>query len=582
YAIDDFNEDCKDICGYELPIIHELKNGKGNIIIPIITESFDAYGLTELKDKIDLEKLKDKRESYIIQKMDSELDNIDNVLIIAGSDPLGAVYGLYDVSEQAFGTDPQKFWTDASPRKIENASWVSGTKFQAPPTFKYRGFFINDENFLMSWKGAEDDIEDEVLEEIFEYVLRMRGNFFAESEYALPFGPKIKKYASDRGLYYTASHLQILMSFPKFEWDVFSQEHYGKKLDYLIYKSPEHEEAISAYWEECVKRQIPNKTIWPIGFRYSDDRDFVDVDPDAPKTAKERGVLTSKAIEIQEEILDKYLKEEPITSYSMRGDLLHQYLAGSIKLPKEGIVVWNDEGSFNVFPALPKPKDLEVNPNHGVYYHLSYCDNQWVQYVPIKKIQDEFIKVLDAGANSLVMYNVGDIREIPLTIAAGMDLAYDAKPWLEDADYHSKFVKNWSQKQYGKEAGDEIGELLAKYWKMEGECRANSIIETVTVPLLFIYPRDNIHEDLRGMINKPIFETFKENSDNPEFIANYAAAFKLREGGRYGKANLEHLQSTEKEWGELVQQTIKLKDKVDSDRKSFYFDSVELHILSSR
>ena len=581
YAVDDFNEDCMDVCGKKLPVINNLEDVKGSVIIPLINEDFDLSGLQELKDQINLEQLQNKWESYIIQQVDSPLSNIDDMLIVAGNDLLGVVYGLYDISESVFGTDPQKFWTDAAPQKIKNASWKEGTKYQASPDFKYRGFFINDENFLMSWKGADDDIEIEVLDEIFEYILRTRGNFFAESEYALPFGPEIKKLANDRGLYYTASHLQVLMTYPRFEWATFCEENFAKDLDYLFYKSPEHEKAISAYWEESVKKQMPYKTIWPIGLRYSDDRDFMDVDPDAPESAEERGVLTSSAIARQEEILEKFAEDNPITSYSMRGDLLTQYLTGSVKLPKNAVVVWNDAGSFNTFPTLPKPKDLLISPNHGVYYHLSYCDNQWVQYVPVKKLQDEFSKVMDAGANSMVMYNVGDIREIPLTIAAGMDIAYDAKPWLEDANYHSIFVENWCQKQYGDEAGDEIGELLMDYWNMEAECRANSIIETVTVPLLFIAPRDNIRDDLKEMINKAVFETFEDNSNNPEFIANYSAAFRLKEGGRYGKTNLGHLKSTREEWEKLMNLSIELENKVDSDRKTFYFDSVILHLISS-
>jgi hypothetical protein len=581
YAVEDFNEDCMEVCGTTLPVISNLQDGIGHVIIPIVAEDLESYGIKELEAQLDLGALEGKWESTLIQQANLKPDQRDKILVIAGSDIRGVIYGLYEVSEKAFGTDPQKYWTDAIPTQRKNVAWNEPTRFQGPPTFKFRGFFINDENFLMSWKGNDDDIEKEVLAEIFEYILRLRGNFFVESEYALPFGDEIKKLATERGLYYSASHLQVLMTYPRFEWAPFCKENFNKDLDYLFYKSPEHENAIATYWEEAVKKQMPYKTIWPIGLRYLDDRDYVDVDPDAPESPEERAILTSGAVDRQNSLLEKFLDDDPITTYSMRGDLLTQYLTGDVKLPESTIVVWNDAGSFNIFPALPSQKDLSINPNHGVYYHLSYCDNQWVQYVPVKKIQNEFRKVIEVDATSLVMYNVGDIREIPLTIAAGMDIAFNAEPWMNDNTYHSEFSNHWCSKQYGEDAGDEIGKLLMNYWEMESECRANSVIETVTVPLLYIDPLSNIHDDLKEVITKPIFEFFKKNQNNPEAIAGYSAEFKLKEGGRYGQANLNHFQSTTDQWRELMKLALDLEKKVITERKPFYFDSVILHIISS-
>jgi hypothetical protein len=581
YAVEDFNEDCMEVCGFKLPVISKLQDGKGNMIMPMVAEDIVALGLTALENDLDLETLEGQWESTLIQQTDAATDQIDKILVVAGSDVMGVIYGLYEISEKVFGTDPQKYWTDASPPQKENIAWTDLISFQGPPTFKFRGFFINDENFLMSWRGNDDDIEKEVLSEIFEYILRMRGNFFVESEYALPFGDDIKKLATERGLYYSASHIQVLMTYPRYEWAPFCNENFNKDLDYLFYKSPEHAYSISAYWEEAVKKQMPFKTIWPIGLRYLDDRDYVDVDPDAPTSPEERAGLTSGAVTRQIELLEEYLEDDPITTYSMRGDLLTQYLTGAVELPESSIVVWNDAGSFNTFPALPTQKDLSINPNHGVYYHLTYCDNQWVQYVPLKKVQDEFRRVIDAGANSLVMYNVGDIREIPLTIAAGMDLVYNAKPWMNDSMYYSEFIDNWCNNQYGKKAGNEIGLLLMNYWEMESVCRANSIIETITVPLLYIAPFTNIHDDLKEVITKPIFEFYIENQQNPEAIAGYSAEFKLKEGGRYGQTNLDHFQSSADQWGELLKLAFSIEDKVSVERKPFYFDSVILHIISS-
>lgn len=66
-------------------------------------------------------------------------------------------------------------------------------------------------------------------------------------------------------------------------------------------------------------------------------------------------------------------------------------------------------------------------PKNGVYYHLTNCDHQWTQWVPPGVIRDELGKALRCNANRYVLFNVGDLREIPLSIAAAMDFAWNAE-----------------------------------------------------------------------------------------------------------------------------------------------------------
>ena len=104
-----------DVCGFKLQVISKLRDGKGNVIMPIIAEDVVTLGLTALGNDLDLEALEGQWESTLIQQTDATPGQIDKILVIAGSDVMGVIYGLYEVSEKAFGTDPQKYWTDASP-----------------------------------------------------------------------------------------------------------------------------------------------------------------------------------------------------------------------------------------------------------------------------------------------------------------------------------------------------------------------------------------------------------------------------------------------------------------------------------
>lgn len=111
---------------------------------------------------------------------------IPEALIVAGSDERGAMYGLYEVSERLLGTDPQKFWTDAVPHRVKSARWDQGMVVQGPPTFRFRGWFVNDEHALLGWhhrEGEDNSIKAEDWAEIFETICRMRGNFYTLIEY---------------------------------------------------------------------------------------------------------------------------------------------------------------------------------------------------------------------------------------------------------------------------------------------------------------------------------------------------------------------------------------------------------------
>lgn len=77
----------------------------------------------------------------------------ERALVIAGSDPRGTIFGIYDVSEQ-IGVSPWYFWADVPTVKQSDIYVLSGTKVQRSPSVKYRGFFLNDEQpGLSNWVG---------------------------------------------------------------------------------------------------------------------------------------------------------------------------------------------------------------------------------------------------------------------------------------------------------------------------------------------------------------------------------------------------------------------------------------------
>jgi len=83
--------------------------------------------------------------------VENPIEGVEKALVIAGADPRGTIFGIYDVSEQ-IGVSPWYFWTDVPTKKHKDIYVLSKGKVQQSPSVKYRGFFLNDEQpGLTNW-----------------------------------------------------------------------------------------------------------------------------------------------------------------------------------------------------------------------------------------------------------------------------------------------------------------------------------------------------------------------------------------------------------------------------------------------
>ncbi|HBX88136.1 MAG TPA: glycosyhydrolase, partial [Marinilabiliaceae bacterium] len=103
------------------------------------------------KGKINGEELKGKNEKYLMAVVDKPLSGVKEALVIAGSDKRGAIYGIYELSEQ-IGVSPWYDWADVPVVPNQNLSITRGTYTAGEPVVEYRGIFLNDEApSLTSW-----------------------------------------------------------------------------------------------------------------------------------------------------------------------------------------------------------------------------------------------------------------------------------------------------------------------------------------------------------------------------------------------------------------------------------------------
>ncbi|WP_301062810.1 glycosyl hydrolase 115 family protein, partial [uncultured Muribaculum sp.] len=129
--------------------------------------------------KIDASQLKGKYEKYLMSTVQSPLPGVDEALVIAGSDRRGAIYGVYELSEQ-IGVSPWYDWADVPVAHNDNMSMSRGTYTAGEPAVKYRGLFLNDEApCLTGWVKntyGTDYGDHRFYARVFELILRLRGN----------------------------------------------------------------------------------------------------------------------------------------------------------------------------------------------------------------------------------------------------------------------------------------------------------------------------------------------------------------------------------------------------------------------
>jgi len=210
--------------------------------------------------KIDVSAIKNKWESFIVTIVRNPLKGVKQALVIVGSDRRGTAYGLFEIS-RLIGVSPWVWWADVAPEHQDNLYLKPGTLCAGEPSVKYRGIFLNDEDWgLKPWaaKNMDTDIKDigpKTYTRIFELLLRLRANFIwpamhdcTKAFYYYPENPVIAdKYAIVVG----SSHCEPMLRNNVFEWKENYENEYREKAGdwrYDINKSQ-----IYRYWDDRVK-----------------------------------------------------------------------------------------------------------------------------------------------------------------------------------------------------------------------------------------------------------------------------------------------------------------------------------------
>ncbi len=383
-------------------------------------------------------------------------------LVVAGSDERGTVFGIYEVSTRYFGIDPIANWTGLPAAKRSRVVVTDGGVTSATPSFRFRGWFLNDEDLITGWQLSPErrrlvhyyfhrPIADAVYEKVFETALRLRCNFIIPGSYIdleAACDRKIVEAAARRGLFVSQHHTQPLgvsaFCFRNYWHDR------GQKFEFSYTKHPSEMETV---WEHYARlwAKYPN-VIWQLGLRGAGDRAFWTADSNAPKTDAGRGALVSSAIARQWEMVRKATGATPPATATLWAEGSDLHAKGHLKFPEGVAVVFADEGSTQEMQADFRNIAREPGRGYGVYYHAAFwgAGPRLVQGVSLEKIARNYAAIAAKGDNYLSILNVGSIREVILQTEAVADLTWNGGDFVSDA-----FLRRWCAREFGEAVADE-------------------------------------------------------------------------------------------------------------------------------
>src|SRR5574343_773822 len=297
---------------------------------PLIANLTKVYG-------IDLSRLAGRWESYQRQVIDVPASGGRKIVLIAGSDVRGAVYGAVDLSRE-LGVSAWEWWADVKPRLHPDAAIDDMTMLSSEPSVKYRGIFLNDEDWgLQPWAAQHDpsgDIGPSTYAHIFELMVRLKANLVwpAMHDSTKPFF-QIEgnaQTAQRYGIVVGTSHAEPMMRNNVREWNHQTQGEFNFFKNKL---------ALLDYWKERLVQVKGGENIYTVGIRGVHDTAM-----EGAKSIQQARAAMQEVIGLQRTLLADVTgapAEATPQILTLYKEVLDVYKAG-LSVPEDVTLVWTD------------------------------------------------------------------------------------------------------------------------------------------------------------------------------------------------------------------------------------------------
>jgi hypothetical protein len=486
-AASDLAADINRVTG-RLPKITNDENDLCKNIIVIGT-----IGKSKVVDRFihDANQIKNQWESFIITAQPRR--GCDNLLIIAGSDKRGTIYGIYDLSEQ-IGVSPWYWWADVPVVHKDSLFIKAGTYIQGPPAVQYRGIFINDEGFALTpWVREKfGNYNSQFYTKVFELLLRLRANYMWPAMWNNAFNeddPNNPRLADEYGIVMGNSHQEPMLRAQK-EWD----RRYHKHWDYWADTNK-----MQNFWREGVRRNKNYESIISMGLRGADDTAM-----SKNKTVEECAAMLVEIIDVQRKIIAEEVNPDvtKVPQLWCPYKEAQEYYEKGAKIPDDITILWCDDNWGNI-RRLPTEDERKRSGGAGVYYHYDFHGGprsyEWLNTSPIPRIWEQFNLAYNYGATRIWIVNVGDIKPMEFPIEFLMTYAWDPQKW--PAEKLPEYTRLWAQREFGPKYAVDIADIITKYTKYNGR-RKPELVAPDTYSLVNYREADTVSADFNAISAK--------------------------------------------------------------------------------
>jgi hypothetical protein len=467
-AASDFTHDVELVTGIR-PVHTVTTSPKGDNVVVVGTLGKNRF-IDRLiaEGKIDATPLRGAWETFLIVSIERPSRDVGHALIVVGSDRRGAAYGAYELSAE-IGVSPWVWWADVNPQRRDQLLIPATYRRFGPPSVRYRGIFINDEDWaLIPWAAQTFDpkagnIGPKTYTEVFRLLLRLKANTLwpAMHKSSTPFNrdPANARLADEFAIVMGSSHAEPMLRNNVGEW---TED--AAAFNYLTNSS-----GVRAYWEERAHANARFESVWTLGMRGIHDSGMV-----GPKTIPEKIALLNKVIDDQRAILKTHVARD-LTKipqiFVPYKEVLPLYAAG-LKVPDDVTIVWPDD-NFGYIRRFTNESERQRSGGGGVYYHLSYLGAPlaylWLSTTPPALVQQEMTRAYDLGARQLWVANVGDIKPAEIGTSFFLEMAWDIERWRNKSQ--RSFLVDWSASTFGGQVANELGTILDEHFRLNFERR---------------------------------------------------------------------------------------------------------------
>ncbi len=454
-AAESLREDFARVCGTKAP-------RQASRTIYVGTKDSPLIRRLAAEGRIDVRSLEGQVETYILKTVD------ENNLIVAGSDMRGAIYGIYEISEQ-IGVSPWYDWADVPIPRRADLSMAPGTYTVPEPGVRYRGIFLNDEApCLTSWVKntyGTDYGDHRFYARVFELLLRLRANFMWPAMWNWSF------YADDPENSRTAAEMGIVMGTSHHEPMARNHQEWVRKngsegaWDYQT-----NRKVLDRFFSEGIRRAAGTEDLVTIGMRGDGDE------------ALGKEGHEAEYIRLMETIIEnqrKIIRRETGRPAAVRPQVwalykeVQQYYDLGLRVPDDVTILLSDDNWGDV-RKLPTAAERNRKGGWGLYYHVDYVgaprNSKWLNVTPIQNMWEQLQLAWDYGVNRIWVLNVGDLKPMEYPISLFLDMARN--PGSLTVETLLSHTRSFCGMAFGEDQADEAARILNLLCKYSGRTTA--------------------------------------------------------------------------------------------------------------